>query len=62
MPKIDDEQILAALGENDHDDIAEALTAKLDEDPDTDEQPTKATKAPGGGTLGGALRRAAGGG
>lgn len=59
MPELTDEQILAALRENDHEDVAEAMSAKLDEDPDTDEQPTK---APGGGSLGGALRRAAGGG
>jgi len=61
MPALTDEQLIAALGENGHEDVAEALTMKIDEAQADAAKPTKPAKAASTGvSLGDALRRAAG--
>lgn len=58
MPQLTDAQLVDALTENGHDDLAEALEAKVADAPDDDEEDRPAEGPEG---LGGPLRRAAGG-
>lgn len=61
MPELTDEQIIAALTENDHDDEATALAEKIAADGEAPAK-TSASKSNSKPTLGDAIRRAAGSG